>query len=72
MLNFYIATPGTDFHLLQNEVEFAVGERIHSLLLILVDDELVETREEFSIRLLPDSDLLLGSNSSFTIIDNDC
>lgn len=50
-----------------------MGERIQNVALVIYDDKWVETREEFSIRLLPDGgDLILGSNSSFSIIDNDC
>ena len=69
----YTATPEDDFQLDQEEVEFAVGEKIHSLELIVNDDEWAETKEELSIRLLSDGDLLLGSSSSvINIIDNDC
>ena len=49
-----------------------MGEMIQSVSLVVYDDEWVETWEEFSIELLPDGDLVLGNNSSFSIIDNDC
>ena len=65
------ATPGEDFQLLSEEVTFAVGEMVKSVSLIVNDDEWVEFREEFSIRLLPEDKLLLGSHSTFYIIDND-
>ena len=54
------------------EVTFAAGETIKSVLLMVYDDEWVEFREQFSIKLLPEDELLLGSDSTFCIIDNDC
>ena len=66
------ATPGEDFQLLYEEVTFAAGEMAKSVSLVVYDDEWVEFREEFSIVLLPENELLLGSRSSFFIEDNDC
>ena len=60
-----------DFQLLSKEVTFAVGEMAKSVSLVVYDDEWVEFKEEFSITLLPEDELLLGSHSTFCIIDND-
>ena len=65
------AIQGHDFQLLSDEVTFAVGETTKNVSLVVYDDEWVEFREEFSIRLLPEDELLLGSHSTFGIIDND-
>ena len=51
---------------------FAVGEMVKSVTMVVYDDEWVEFREELSIRLVPEDELLLGSHSTFYIIDNDC
>ena len=48
-----------------------MGEMVKSVSLVIYDDESVEFSEEFSIRLLPEDDLLLGSHSFFCIEDND-
>ena len=48
-----------------------MGETAKSVSLVVYDDEWVEFREEFSIRLLPEDALLLGSHSTFCIADND-
>ena len=48
-----------------------MGETVKSVLLVVYEDEWMEFREEFSIILLPQNDLLLGSHSTFCIIDND-
>ena len=66
------AIPGEDFQLLSKEITFAVGEIAKNVSLVVYDDEWVEFKEEFSIRLLPEDELLLGSHSSFYITDNDC
>ena len=72
VLNFiHPASPGEDFQLLSEELTFAVGETAKSVSLVVYDDEWVEFREEFSIRLLPEDALLLGSHSTFCIVDND-
>ena len=65
------ATPGEDFQLLTEEVTFATGETVKSVSLVVYDDEWVEFSEAFSITLLPEDDLLVGSHSTFYIADND-
>lgn len=69
---FCPANPGEDFQLLSDEVTFAVGEMVKTVSLVVHDDEWVEFGEEFSIRLFSEGDLLLGSHSTFYILDNDC
>ena len=69
---FHPASPGEDYQLLSDDVTFAVGETVKSVTMVVYDDEWVEFREEFSIRLIPEDELLLGSHSIFYIIDNDC
>ena len=65
------AIRGHDFQLLSDEVTFAVGEVAKNVSLVVYDDEWVEFREEFSIRLIPEDELLLGTHSTFCIVDND-
>ena len=60
-----------DFQLLSEEVTFAAGETAKSISLVVYDDGWVEFREEFSIRVIPEDTLLLGSHSTFFIVDND-
>ena len=57
--------------MLSEEVTFVVGQTTKNVSLVVYDDEWVEFREEFSIRLLPEDELLLGSQSFFHIEDND-
>ena len=72
LLKFHLsASPGEDFQLLSEEVTFAVGETTNNVSLVVYDDEWVEFREKFSIRLLPEDELLQGSQSFFYIEDND-
>ena len=71
-MNFiHPASPGEDIQLLSDELIFAVGETAKSVSLVVYDDEWVEFSEEFSIRLIPEDALLLGSHSTFCIVDND-
>ena len=65
------ASPEEDFQLLSEEVTFAVGETTKNVSLVIYDDEWVEFKEEFLIRLVPVDMLLLGSHSTFYILDND-
>ena len=48
-----------------------MGEMVKSVSLVVKDDEWVEFSEEFSIRLLPENGLFVGSHLLFCIEDND-
>ena len=65
------ASPGEDFQLLSEEVTFVVEETTKNVSLVVYDDVWVEFKEKFVIRLIPEDVLLLGSHSTFYIIDND-
>ena len=73
LIVFQPATPGGDFQLLSYELIFTANEKKKNVSLVAIyDDPWVEVLEKFSIRVLPVDELLLGSLSTFLIIDNDC
>ena len=65
------ASPGEDFQLPSAAMTFAAEETTKNVSLVIYDDVWVEFKEKFIIRLIPEDELLLGTHSTFYIIDND-